>query len=78
MDLFALQTFSNQIFGKAINSNSLDNKGSCWILKNLYCSVTMLMEIGLMNHYSLHQYLIKDTYTLDNFTTLFKFPSSVL
>ena len=25
-----------------LNPNSLDNKGSCWILKNFYCSVTML------------------------------------
>ena len=28
------------------NPNSLDNKGSCWILKDLYCSVTMLRELG--------------------------------
>ena len=26
----------------ASNPNSLDNKGSCWILKDFYCSVTML------------------------------------
>ena len=31
-----------------INPNSLDNKGSCWILKDFYCSVTMLRELGLM------------------------------
>ena len=30
------------------NPNSLDNKGSCWILKDLYCSVTMLRELGLI------------------------------
>ena len=30
------------------NPNSLDNKGSCWILKDCYCSVTMLRELGLM------------------------------
>ena len=30
-----------------INPNSLDNKGSCWILKDFYCSVTMLRELGL-------------------------------
>ena len=28
------------------NPNSLDNKGSCWILKDFYCSVTMLRELG--------------------------------
>ena len=26
-----------------------DSKGSCWILKDFYCSVTMLRELGLMN-----------------------------
>ena len=26
------------------NPNSLDNKGSCWILKDFYCSVTMLLK----------------------------------
>ena len=30
-----------------INPNSLDNKGRCWILKVLYCSVTMLRELVL-------------------------------
>ena len=30
-----------------INPNSLDNKGSCWILKDFYCSVTMLRGLGL-------------------------------
>ena len=30
-----------------INSNSLDNKGSWRILKDFYCSVTMLRELGL-------------------------------
>ena len=30
-----------------INHNSLDNKGNCWILKDFYCSVTMLRELGL-------------------------------
>ena len=25
-----------------INPNSLDDKGSCWILKDFYCSETML------------------------------------
>ena len=29
------------------NPNSLDNKDSCWILKDFYCSVTMLRELGL-------------------------------
>ena len=33
--------------GYYINPNSLDNKGSCWILKDFYCSVTMLRELGL-------------------------------
>ena len=32
-----------------INPNSLDNKSSWRILKDLYCSVTMLRELGLMN-----------------------------
>ena len=30
-----------------ITPNSLDNKGSCWILKDFYCSVTILRELGL-------------------------------
>ena len=34
-----------------INPNSLDNKGSCWILKDFYCSVTMLRELGLKEWY---------------------------
>ena len=35
-----------------INPNSRDNKGSCWILKDFYCSVTMLRELVLMNVFS--------------------------
>ena len=31
-----------------LNPNSLDNKGSWMILKDFYCSVTMLRELGLM------------------------------
>ena len=31
------------------NLNSLDNKGSWRILKDFYCSVTMLRELGIMN-----------------------------
>ena len=31
-----------------VNPNSLDNKGSWRILKDFYCSVTMLRELGLM------------------------------
>ena len=31
------------IQNKNINPNSVDNKGSCWILKDFYCSVTMLI-----------------------------------
>ena len=34
-----------------LNPKSLDNKGSCWVLKNLYCSVTMLRELGLKERY---------------------------
>ena len=30
------------------NPNSRDNKGSCWIFKDFYCSVTMLWELWLM------------------------------
>ena len=33
---------------RIINPNSLDNKGSWRIWKDLYCSVTMLRELGLM------------------------------
>ena len=33
-----------------INPNSLDNKGSWRILKDFYCSVTMLRELGLRVH----------------------------
>ena len=36
---------------KMFNPNSLDNKGSCWILKDCYCSVTMLRELGLKHHH---------------------------
>ena len=36
------------IFSIIFNPNSLDNKGSCWILKDFYCSVTMLRELGLI------------------------------
>ena len=32
------------------NPNSLDKKGSWRILKDCYCSVTMLMEFGLNYH----------------------------
>ena len=49
--LFCLQvyiTVSRRQDYQNINLNSLDNKGSCWILKDLYCSVTMLRELGLM------------------------------
>ena len=28
-----------------LNPNSQDNKGSCWILLDFYCSVTMLRDI---------------------------------
>ena len=31
-----------------LNPNSLDNKGSCWILKDFYCSVTMLRELVMI------------------------------
>ena len=33
----------------SINPNSLDNKGSWRILKDFYCSVTMLWELGLID-----------------------------
>ena len=33
-----------------LNLNSLDNKGSWRILKDFYCSVTMLRELGLNPH----------------------------
>ena len=36
------------IMYNGFNPNSLDNKGSWSILKDLYCSVTMLRELGLM------------------------------
>ena len=33
----------------AVYANSLDNKlGSCWILKDFYCSVTTLRELGII------------------------------
>ena len=34
-------------FKQFINPNSLDNRGSWRILKDFYCSVTMLRELGL-------------------------------
>ena len=36
------------------NPNSLDNKGSWKIFKDLYCSVTMLRELGLVKHKALY------------------------
>ena len=35
----------------ALTLNSLDNKGSCWILLDFYCSVTILRELGLITQY---------------------------
>ena len=35
-----------------INPNSPNNKGSCWILKDLYCSVTTLTELKLTNNWN--------------------------
>ena len=51
-NLFCLTCFCLRL-AKAIqkemfNPNSTDNKGSCWILKDFYCSVTMLRELGLI------------------------------
>ena len=43
--------YVHKIHRKSIGSsltNSIDNKGSWRILKDLYCSVTMLRELGLM------------------------------
>ena len=37
-------TTVNQV---SIHPDSRDNKGSCWMLKDFYCSVTMLRELGL-------------------------------
>ena len=34
------------------NPNSLDNKRSCWISKDFYCSATMLRELGLNKRHS--------------------------
>ena len=34
------------------NPNSLDNKGSCWILLDCYCSVTMLRKLELKGRYN--------------------------
>ena len=42
-------------FLKCLNPNSLGNKGSCWILKDCYCSVTMLRELGLKGQYRYDQ-----------------------
>ena len=33
---------------------SLDNKGSCWILLDFYCSVTMLRKLRLMALLAVH------------------------
>ena len=33
---------------------TLGNKGSCWILLDVYCSVTMLRELGLIHDPSPH------------------------
>ena len=46
-----------------VNPNSLDNKGSCWILKDFYCSVTMLRDLvvdslGEENKQEKVQYLV--------------------
>ena len=48
------------LFGMTVNPNSLHNKGSWRILKDLYCSVTMLREFGLMKltaYVHVHTYL---------------------
>ena len=44
------QASGNTLFcpTSGIHPNSLDNKGSCWILLDFYCSVTMLRELGLI------------------------------
>ena len=39
-----------------INPNSLDNKGSCWILLDFYCSVTMLRELGVTHKVHKNQF----------------------
>ena len=38
----------SSVFILFVNPNSLDNKGSCWILLDCYCSVTMLRDLGLI------------------------------
>ena len=48
MNNFTLYTF----YG-SLNPNSLDNKGSWRILKDFYCLVTMLRELGLIVDLSL-------------------------
>ena len=47
---------------KGINPNSLDNKGSWRILKDFYCSVTMLRQLVLIN------------YAKYEFMSIFEFP----
>ena len=45
--LFKMAVTQTKSFWGKINPNSLDNKGSWRILKDLYCSATMLRELGL-------------------------------
>ena len=50
--------FSALLAMNSINPiNSLDNKGSCWILKDFYCSVTMLWELGLKTNSTIYGFL---------------------
>ena len=45
-----------------INPNSLDNKGSWRILKDFYCSVTMLRKLGLIQRKKVHNSLNQADY----------------
>ena len=38
-----------------LNPNSLDNKGSCWILLDFYCSVTMLRGVRVISFFFSHR-----------------------
>ena len=63
---------------RQINPNSLDNKGSCWILLDFYCSVTMLRELVKkeqtihVQYMYVHLYVSEKQFCQHNLNTLFQ------
>ena len=69
-----IKQLNNKAFFVCINPNSLDNKGSCWILKDFSYSVTMLRELGLIDKPVGNIYYSKENFykvSLQSFTYRF-------